>query len=196
MISPFEANWLKCIPEFFRNISLESCLDIPPNLVADALKFITANPPFSLFFYGKWGAGKTTLAFALIRHLMQTLATRGYFWPNYITGKELDSRFLKATKSDGGDSWEIEKWSISNLLFIDDIDKVTATDRFKFQLFEIINYRMINNLPSIITSNLQPDEMSQIFDGALVSRIGDQTKWKCLRFPPKDLRKIKVLEYE
>ena len=127
---------------------------------------------------------------------MQIRCKQGYFWPNYVTGKELDSRLLKAVKSDNGDSWEIEKWSISNLLFIDDIDKVTATDRFKFQLFEIINYRMINNLPSIITSNLQPDEMSQIFDGALVSRIGDQTKWKCMRFPSKDLRKIKVLEYE
>jgi DNA replication protein DnaC len=189
-------DWISSIPESFRNISFEDCKDIPKKLVEDALHFMQKD--LSLFFYGKWGSGKTTLAFALMHWYMQqgSKIQYGSLWPAYITGKSFYSKLLQASKSFEGDSYEIEKWSTKpDLIFIDDIDKISATEHFKMQLFEIINNRMINNFQTLITSNLQPDDMSEIFDGALVSRMNDQTKWKCIKFPPKDLRKLKVLEY-
>lgn len=189
-----EEGWLSTIPENFRGVSFESCSDLNPKLVKFAQDCI--DKKLSLYFYGDWGSGKTTLSFALIRYLMQTVAKKRYFFPNYITGKDLDSRLLKAIKSDCGDRAEIERWTDVNLLFIDDLDKVTATERFKMQLFELINNRMSRNLQTIITTNCSPQEISELIDGALASRFGDESKWQVIQFPKKDLRKTKVNKFE
>ncbi len=193
-LSANELGWISVIPENFKNVSLESCKDLNPKMVEfckDALK--KGN---SLYFYGEWGCGKTTLSFALIRYLMQTRARKRYFWPNYITGKDLDSRLLQAIKSDYGDKGEVEKWATVDLLFIDDLDKVTATERFKMQLFELINLRMSNNLQTIITTNCSPQDISQLIDGALASRFGDESKWQVIEFPKKDLRKTNIKKFD
>jgi len=165
-------------------------------LVEFGRKLMQSYPIPSLYLYGVWGSGKTTFAFALIRELMRWMPIQNYFWPNYMFSRDLDNALLRAVKSDDGDTYEIEKWIESDLLFIDDVDKVTATERFKMQLFDIVNKRMMKSRPTIITSNARPNDLSQIIDGALVSRMADDSKWKLIQFPNRDLRKTKVMTFE
>lgn len=188
-----ENAWLSVLPEEYKTISLRTCKDLSEQLIAFGEEWALNYPPKSLFITGDYGCGKTTFSFAIIRRYIQNLYSKGirvptYFWARYTTGRQLDSALLKACKHEGGDEWEVEKYSIVPLLFIDDIDKVTATERFKVQLFEIINRRSINNMITIITSNSDAKELVNLFDGSVVSRMGDQKKWAKLTFKGKDLR--------
>lgn len=192
---PNEEGWLSVIPEEYRKILLEECKELPAQLIDFGIEWAKTFPSKSLYLYGDYGSGKTTFAFGVIRKLMQNVSARGYFWPNYLTGRQLDSALLKASRHFEGDEWEIEKWSESDLLFIDDIDKVTATERFKAQLFEIINGRLVRNKTTIITSNCAPRELGNLIDGAVISRMGDQRKWQMVKFPDKDLRRLQTLTF-
>lgn len=194
-LHPNEQGWLSVIPEDYRKITLTECKQLPAKLLDFGEEWANSYPPKSLYLYGDYGSGKTTFAFALIRQLIRKINGCGYFWPNYLTGRQLDSALLKAVKTDGGDEWELEKYSTSELLFVDDIDKVSATERFKLQLFEIINRRLINNKPTIITSNFEPRELGNLIDGAVVSRMGDIRKWQLVNFPKKDLRRLNTLSF-
>lgn len=192
---PTENGWLSCVPEEYRNVDLSCCRDINPEIVKLAIQCITKEPMISLFLCGHWGSGKTTLSFALIRFLMQTKAKQQYFWPNWASGNDLDKSLLKPIRDGGTDEWEIEKRSESDLLFIDDIDKVTPTERLKMQLFSILKNRMEKKKLTIITSNCLPQEMEKIIDGAIVSRLADKSKWCVIKFPNKDLRKIRPIVF-
>ncbi len=182
--------WLSVIPEEYRNVQLPECEDLPPKLVTFGEAWAKTLPFKSLFLYGQYGSGKTTLAFGLIRELFRRINGKAYFWPNYYTGRQLDSCLLKASKQEETDEYELEKFKEMDLLFIDDLDKISATERFKLQFFEIMNGRQTTNKPTIITSNCLPSELASLLDGAVISRMGDQKKWNLIKFPDKDLRRI------
>lgn len=167
---------------------MEDCKDLPNSLVQHCIDCLISKK--SLYIYGEWGAGKTTLAFALINQVMKNL--NGSFWPRYITARQLDNSLLKACKSDCGDEFELSKWSECELLFIDDIGKIKSTDRFKTQLFEILNKRYENRMMTIVTSNSNPEQSMDLFDGAVISRMMDKRVWSIVKFPQRDLRKLQV----
>ncbi len=192
---PTEKNWLSCIPEEYKNAELSNCKELPAGLVSYGEQWASSPRIKSLYLYGEYGSGKTTFAFSVIRKLMQNLNGKNYFWPNYLTGRQLDSLLLKATKNEEGDQWEIQKWSESDLLFIDDIDKITGTERFRVQLFEIINKRYSTNKPTIITSNYELSKLGSFVDGSVMSRMSDISKWEIVEFPKKDLRPLQVLKF-
>jgi hypothetical protein len=187
--------WLSVIPLEYRDISLQKCDKLPPKLLEYGENWFKSFPLKSLYLFGEYGSGKTTFSFAVIRALMELWARKVYIWPRYFTGRELDSRLLQASKHESGDEWEISSLAQCDLLFIDDIDKVGATDRFKLQLFEIVNRRSISHRPTIITSNCEPIQLTGLLDGAVVSRIGDPSKWQIIQFPNTDLRKFNQLTF-
>lgn len=187
--------WLSVVPLQYRAVTIASCDKLPTMLLEYGKNWCKSLPFKSLYFYGEYGSGKTTFAFAVLRALIEQWKDSVYIWPRYFTGRELDSRLLAAAKSESGDEWEISSLAECDVLFLDDIDKVSATDRFKLQLFEIINRRGIAGRPTIITSNFEPVQMGGLLDGAVVSRIGDPSKWQIIEFPRSDLRKFKQMTF-
>lgn len=61
------------------------------------------------------------------------------------------------------------------MLVADDIGVRSATEAFRADLHEIINYRLIKGLPTIYTSNVPLDGMEQVFDERLYDRMRDKT---------------------
>src|SRR5690349_4223295 len=175
-----ERTWVSRIPPFFKEATLETCPDLPRKLVDFGYEWAKPHDLKSLFLYGEWGSGKTWYAFSLIRELMRTRAKRGYFWPRYVTGKELDANLLQAIRHQDGDLETIKQWAEHDLLFVDEVDKISrddsgkASNRFKLQLFEIVNRRMLVGKPTILTSNYSTAELGDVIDGSLVSRMSDQ----------------------
>lgn len=56
---------------------------------------------------------------------------------------------------------------------IDDIGVRSASEAFRAYIHAIINYRTVNGLPTIFTSNLPIEEMAQVFDARLYDRMRD-----------------------
>lgn len=59
-------------------------------------------------------------------------------------------------------------------IVMDDIGVRSASEAFRADLHEIINYRMVKNLPTIYTSNLPIEAMKEVFDERLYDRMRDK----------------------
>lgn len=174
------------LPKEFRNKGLETLTEMPKGLIDHAKNWIRPVNWRNLYLYGRWGSGKTSFACALFTDLLKSID--GYHEiPRYIYSRDLDQRLLLASRS-GYDLEEIEKWTRPMFLIIDDLDKISPRAGVKAQLFDLMKKRMEKNFFTVITSNCSPDEISEILDGALVSRMTDETKWTLIQFPDRDLR--------
>ncbi|HXQ38791.1 MAG TPA: ATP-binding protein, partial [Anaerolineales bacterium] len=136
-----------------------------------------------LLLEGSYGAGKTHLAAAIanaaVYRGMPTL---------FITVPDLlDS--LRFSFSDATTSFETRFEDIRNaaLLVMDDFGTHNATPWAQEKIFQIINYRYINKLPTVITTNLILDEI----ESRIRSRLQDSDYVKHIRITASDYRRPK-----
>ena len=125
-----------------------------------------------LILQGNYGCGKTHLA-AAIANQAASLGIASLF----ITVPDLlDS--LRYSYSDQTVTFEerFEEIRRAQLLILDDFGTQNATEWAEEKLFQIINYRYINKLPLVITTNLDMRDVderirSRIQDPELVTRV-------------------------
>jgi len=136
-----------------------------------------------LLLEGSYGCGKTHLAAAIANAMVQ----RGI--PTlFITVPDLlDS--LRFSFSDPETTFEARFEDIRNadLLVMDDFGTQNATPWAQEKLFQIINYRYINKLPTVITTNLILDEI----ESRIRSRLQDADFVKYIRITAPDFRRPK-----
>lgn len=102
----------------------------------------------------------------------------------YTTAKGIiDS--IKASWSDKSEESLIHYCKSSDLLFIDEIGLQYGTDMERIELFEIIDYRYNNMLPTIFTSNFYKSELNK----KLGQRISDRLLADCKYFEFKEKSK-------
>ena len=134
-----------------------------------------------LLLEGSYGCGKTHLAAAIANGAVQ----RGV--PTlFITVPDLlDS--LRFAYSDPETSFEARFDDIRNadLLVMDDFGTQNATPWAQEKLFQIINYRHINKLPTVITTNLILDEI----ESRIRSRLQDTDFVRYVRITAPDYRR-------
>ncbi|WP_433943662.1 ATP-binding protein [Paenibacillus sp. SN-8-1] len=56
---------------------------------------------------------------------------------------------------------------------LDDIGVRSASEAFRADLHSVINHRVANALPTVYTSNIPMDELTQVFDQRLADRVRD-----------------------
>ena len=139
-----------------------------------------------LFLGGQPGSGKTHICTAVAGKLLYERPLLYVVWPQI-------SKKLKAIVNDAEDyAREIGKVETIDVLFIDDLFKpVVGEDKFgntrvlpptaaDLKLaFEIINYRYINKLPTILSCEWQIGELADI-DEATGSRIAERSRDYCM----------------
>lgn len=134
-----------------------------------------------LLLEGAYGCGKTHLAAAIANACVQ----RGV--PTlFITVPDLlDS--LRFAYNDPETTFEarFEKIRNADLLVMDDFGTQNATSWAQEKLFQIINYRYINKLPTVITTNLILDEI----ESRIRSRLQDVEFVKYVRITAPDYRR-------
>lgn len=125
-----------------------------------------------LFLQGGYGCGKTHLAAAIANFAVQ-MGIPALF----ITVPDLlDSlRFTLAEKDNSFEDYFNEIRQI-DLLILDDLGTQNATPWAQEKLFQIINYRYINRLPLVVTTNLRLEQIegrirSRLEDPELVSKV-------------------------
>jgi DNA replication protein DnaC len=118
-----------------------------------------------LLLQGDYGCGKTHLA-AAIANFAVSLGTPTLF----ITVPDLLDT-LRFVYDDPVATFEerFEQVRQSPLLIMDDFGTQNATPWAQEKLFQILNYRYINHLPTVVTTNLLLDEI----EGRIRSRLED-----------------------
>jgi DNA replication protein DnaC len=134
-----------------------------------------------LLLEGGYGCGKTHLAAAIanfaVNNGMPTL---------FITVPDLlDS--LRFAYGDPETTFErrFEEIRNADLLILDDFGTQNATPWAQEKLFQIINYRYINKIPTVITTNLMLDEI----EGRIRSRLQDEEFVNHLMITAPDYRR-------
>lgn len=130
------------------------------------------------WFYagGQPGCGKTHICTAIARQVLYKYPLVYMMWEN-------ESKALKGLVTEPGEyAREISKYKGCRVLYIDDLFKPTKDDFGKVKnptaadvklAFEIINYRYINQLPTIISSEWAIGALADI-DEATASRIAER----------------------
>lgn len=120
---------------------------------------------------GSAGVGKTHLLIALMNQIAWN-----YFEMN---GGRLngDIRFwsysdlCSAIRSDPNNFQNFRTIRSPHFLFIDDLGTSKTTDIIQEKIYSLFNYRMENELPTFVTTNLTIDEIGNEFNERLTSRL-------------------------
>lgn len=155
-----------------------------PNHKDNALKALNAAKEFvarccreahglGLLFTGKVGTGKTFLAAAVANALME---------------KELQVLFLvvpdlldelRATYDKKAETTELDLLDTARgipILILDDLGAHNYTEWTRNRLYSIVNYRLNQQLPTVITSNLNLQEMEEYLGERTTSRLLQMTR--------------------
>lgn len=129
-------------------------------------KSFAADPKGWLFLTGKFGCGKTHLAAAIANEIIQN-GTPTLF----LTVPDLLD-WLRYAFSGQEVSFEARFTEIRDVPFLvlDDLGTQNATAWAEEKLFQIMNHRYVNKLPTVITSNLEVAEI----DERISSRLNDR----------------------
>jgi len=149
----------------------------------EAANAFATNPHDWLLLEGGYGCGKTHLA-AAIANFAVSRGTPTLF----ITVPDLlDS--LRFAFSDPEITFEARFEEVRNadLLVLDDFGTQNATAWAREKLFQIMNYRYINKLPLVITTNLMLDEI----ESRIRSSLQHQTFVTHIRITAPDYRRPK-----
>jgi DNA replication protein DnaC len=139
------------------------------------------SPKGWLFIQGRFGCGKTHLAAAIANETVSNgIPTLFLTVPDL-----LDS--LRFTFNDKEVSFEerFDQIRQAPLLILDDFGTQSATDWAKEKLFQILNFRYVNNLPLVVTTNLALAEI----DGRLRSRLEEHGFVRHIRITAPDFRR-------
>lgn len=133
-----------------------------------------------LLLEGSYGCGKTHLAAAIAN----AAVTRGV--PTlFITVPDLlDSLRFAYNSPETTFEERFNDIRSANLLVMDDFGTQNATGWGQEKLFQIINYRYINKLPTVVTTNLVLDEI----ESRIRSRLQDEELVKHIRLVTLDYR--------
>lgn len=143
----------------------------------------------TLVLYGDAGTGKTCLATAIVRKVLD----KGYS-VKCTNSFEFVQDMLSSHTAPSVD----EKYNILNdylradVLFIDDLGTETMLKNVTIEYFlYIVEQRLLKNKYTIITTNLTPDKFVEKYGDRLHSRLANTENSKWLAFSGDDLRQTK-----
>ncbi len=142
----------------------------------------------NIFMRGNTGLGKTHLSLAIGRAVIEKGFGVIYCSTPEILAK-LEKEQFRKTNSDE-DSEETLKEC--DLLILDDLGSEFHTAFTKNKIYNIINFRLIHQKPTIISTNLEFEELENAYSKRLISRL--MGEYVIMNFVGTDIRQAKRLE--
>ena len=140
----------------------------------------------NLLFYGTTGLGKTFLCNCIAKSLLDK--NKIVIYQTAFTILEIIERhrFGRDAKEASDYQYKYNLLFEADLLVIDDLGTEVANTFTSAEIFNIVNTRLIAGKKTIISTNLTPKEISEIYTDRVFSRILD--KFIPLKFYGNDLR--------
>jgi DNA replication protein DnaC len=130
----------------------------------------------SLLLCGASGRGKTTLGMAVANNLI-----RDCVGVRYMPYRDEVTKLKQIITDEYAYNEQMHRLKTAKLLFIDDMLKGKTTDSDINIMYEIINYRYLERLPMIISTEKLPNELLD-FDEAIGSRVMEMCKGYVVTF--------------
>lgn len=118
----------------------------------------------SLLFSGAPGLGKTFLSACIARQVAES-----GFSVVYETVTTLFAEFERAKF--GGEEGITEKYLLCDLLIMDDLGTEMTTQFTQSVLYQVLNTRLMNGRPTVISTNLTSEELPLRYTAAIASRL-------------------------
>jgi len=135
----------------------------------------------SILFCGQVGSGKTHLGTAICSRLIDDgIAVMYMPYRNAVT------KIKQLVTDEAGYGNELDRYRKSRVLYIDDLFKGKLTEADINIIYEIVNYRYMNKLPLIISTEKSMGDLLE-FDEAIGSRIIEMSRGNIVRFQGKEL---------
>ena len=150
----------------------KSPLDNIMNILSESKKLcknIDSRTQKNLLFTGNTGLGKTFLSNAMAYYLINEGKSVIYQTAPILMDKIVEYKFSydKTLSSKS----EYSKILNCDLLIIDDLGTETMSNMKFTELFNIINTRLLNNKKIVISTNLSLNELYNLYDERVMSRI-------------------------
>lgn len=183
-----EGQWRKSgVPKRFASMSLANFMKRPgtetaiKKATAYAETFELGKTTRGLWLVGGFGCGKTALALAVGRAIVEKTLAHAAFWPvdkllsaeKATYGRE-PSDILKTLgywPGETGATTPVEHAMRAEVLILDDLAQVEPSSHEVKLLSELIDERYRRELPVIVTTNLKAQELAERIGGRSVSRL-------------------------
>ena len=135
----------------------------------------------SIMFCGQVGAGKTHLGTAICGELMNSGVAVIYMaYRNAVT------RLKQNIIDEQSYNRELNQYTSARVLYIDDLLKGRLTETDINIMYEIVNYRYMNNMPIIISTEKTPNDIL-VFDEAIGNRLIEMSRGNIIHLQGKEL---------
>lgn len=152
------------IAKCYHDCSLKNLKALQP--IAE--KFI--DQAFPLKLYGDPGTGKTYFMLTLVKELLENKRIhRGML--RFINAMDLDDRVDEEFKRCGAAHYFIQSLKDDYYLFIDDFGIEKSKDRAERNYYSLLDDRLANQKPTIISTNLKEEEVLNIYGARIHSRL-------------------------
>lgn len=141
--------------------------------------------PINMLFTGRSGLGKTYMCNCIAKAVMDKGLSVIYMSAYDLFDKMIKQRFNLSDEED--ESYNLLK--DCDLLVIDDLGTEGVNNNTITEFFKIINARYLDNKSTVVSTNMSPAEINNIYSERIVSRIIGN--YKCYRFFGKDIRIFK-----
>ncbi len=138
----------------------------------------------NLLFYGTTGLGKTYLCNCIAKALLDK--NKIVIYQTAFTILDILERRRFGKSNNELSDYQYNLLFDSDLLIIDDLGTEVTNTFTNAEIFNIVNTRIIGGKKTLISTNLTPKEISEIYTDRVFSRILD--KFIPLKFYGKDLR--------
>lgn len=162
-----------------------SCVENLKNFSQEAAWFVSK--PTSLLLMGDSGRGKTYFLFALLHALFDKRGI-GLCEARYLNAAQIEERVDEELERYRSARGFISSLGEVPVLFIDDFGVERTRERAERNYYTLTNERVSHCRPTVISTNLTNQEISQKYGSRINSRL---KTFKRLMFAGPDLRGVK-----
>lgn len=138
----------------------------------------------NLLFFGAPGLGKTHLSAAIAREVSAAGWSVVYDTAGHVFQLFEDRKFGREETGE-----DVERVLRCDLLILDDLGTELTTAFVQSALYEIVNTRLVERRPTILSTNLMPSDLAPRYSPQTASRI--QGEYQLLPFVGEDIRRQK-----